>query len=448
VREQFSFKNIYKLAWPAIASHATVMFVGIIDLAFIARLPSATVAIAAASIANNVCGAIYSFLEGIRSGTTILVAQFYGANDKKNISRTLMLALYYASIIGVLVLVVTPLISKFIYHLIGNKIAHLGNPYLIIRLIGLPFHLIIFAIIGLFRGLKNTFIPMCITITICLFNLIFNYIFMYGSYGLPKLGMNGVALGSASAYFISFLISILLVLTLPISKKYVNFQNSFKPLKKTFVKVGTEIGAYSGIVIIALFAFVFLYIPQGAQVIAAHQIAFQSFMVTYLFPMGFFVATSIIISKLFGEKEYHFIIPATVKIWVASLPVVGVIALLTAIFAPNIAHFFSPGDSYVANLATGAIYQICIIQLLCTFFAVLKGALTALKDTRFVLIAGTITSYLFFIPLTYILGIKLGYGIWGGYLAFILWTALDNVIFGFRFAHIMTNRLFFDRLSA
>ena len=451
-----SFKNIYELVWPAILSHATVMLIGITDLAFIARLPQATIAVAAAAIANNVCGALYSFLEGLRSGTTILVAQFFGAKNEKNITKILTLALNYAVIIGIVLFAITPILSLGIFSLMEKPLAAMGHPYLILRLSGLPFHLIIFAIIGLFRGLKNTIIPFFITLAICLFNILFNYCFMYGKCGSPMLGMNGIAIGSASAYFVSFLLSAIILVSLPISKKYVDLKSKFKSLQKLFIKIGLEIGLYSGIVVIALFLFVGIFIPQGSQIIAAHQIAFQVFLITYLFPTGFFITTSIIIGKMYGEhnikkgsspkegssskaspsikKSTHgLIIPTTIKIWIASAPIIGTVILLTAIFAGSIAHFFSPTDKLVAKLSQEAIYLICGVQALCSVFSILKGALSAVKDTRFLLTWGTITSYLIFLPLTYLLGIKLGYGIWGGYIAFLIWTALDDIIFGWRF---------------
>lgn len=433
MREQFSLANIYKLAWPAIISHATVMFVGVIDLAFIAKLPISVVGVAAAAIANNVCGAIYAFLEGLRTGTTILVSQFFGADETKKIPSILNLALHYALMISIILLIATPFISIAVYNIVNGKLKAVGCPYLNLRLMGLPFHLTIFAIIGLFRGLKNTVIPMLITVVIALINMGLNYVLMYGMFGIPPMGMNGVALGSAFSYAIVALICFILIYKLPLTKNHVNFKAPIKPFKRMFAKLGTEIGIYSGIIVVALFMFVVLFIPLGEQIIAAHQIAFQVFMLTYLPPMGFFVAASIIISKLLGEKEPHHIVPATIKIWFASLPLIGTITIATAIFAPSIAHFFSPLDKTVAKLATTSIYQICVIQVLCSVFAVLKGSLSAVKDTRFVLVAGTLTSYIFFIPLAYILGIRLGYGIWGGYLAFILWTLLDNIIFGFRF---------------
>jgi len=448
MKKNFTIKSIYKLAWPAIISHATVMFISIIDLTFIAKLQVATVAIAATAIANNICAAIYAFLEGLRSGTTVLVARFSGANRENDISKVINVALLSALLIGIILAIIAPVASFLLYSHIGKaEITKLGYPYLTIRLMGLPFHLIIFSIIGTFRGLKNTFYPFIITISTCFANILFNYAFTSGIFGLPQLSMKSIALATAIAYFLGAALSFIFLLKTPTSKKYINFKarlklkhkGFFKHFRKTdkkilksFVKLVTEIGLYAGVLVLAFFVFISMFTALGPKNFTAHQIVMQVFLATYLPPMGFFVASAIIIGKILGEKQGHLVIPVTRKIWLSSLPIVGSIASLAAVFARPIAIFFSRGDPEIISVTVPSIYLVCAAQLLSSAYLVVKGSLTAAKDTRFVFIVGTMTSYLFFLPLSYILGIWLNYGVSGGYIAFLSWTALDMTVFSIR----------------
>jgi putative MATE family efflux protein len=406
------------------------MFISFIDLAFIGHLEAATTAIAAAAIANNVCAAIYSFLEGIRTGTTILVARFFGAKQKNNISKTINLAICSAIIVGITGFLLVPIIGPFLYSFMKNHgISKIGVPYLTIRLIGLPFHLIIFAIIGIFRGLKNTFYPFLITITICFSNALLNYIF------IPKFAVptNAIAFATALSYIIGTLISLIFLFRIKLTRQFLRLKTNFRPLVKTFVRTGTEIGLYSGVVILALFIFVFLFTALGTTALAAHQIVFQLFLLTYLPSMGFFVAAAILVGKILGEKKHNLVIPAAIRIWRSSIPLVGSVLVLVALFAPYIAHFFSPTDPVVAKTARNSIYLICVMQLFVSIYLVIKGALTAAKDTRFLFVVGTITTYLFFLPTSYFYAIHLGYGVFGGYCVFLLWSILDTIIFSWRF---------------
>jgi len=428
MRKNFSLLAIYKIAWPAIIAHATVMFVSIIDLTFIAKLPTAAIAIAAAALANNICAGVYSALEGIRSGTAVLIARYHGSDEQKKISQTLTLALAAALLMGVTLLLISPLISFLTYRWPNTKyMANLGRSYLAIRLIGLPFHLTILAIIGIFRGLKNTVIPFTITMIICAVDIFLNYGLM------PRFGMDGIAVATAVAYILGAAASFVFLIKHPLTKSYVNFKDSFQPVFKTFVRLCTEIGLYAGSLIIAFTVFIGMFARLGHIQFTAHQIAFQIYLATYLPPMGFFVAASVLLGKVLGEKREEMAFPVIRKVALASIPIVGGISLFVALSAHKIAAFLSAQNPVIIKLAIPSIYLVCVTQTISAFYLILKGALTAAKDTRFVFFAGTLSSFIFFLPASYILGFKLGYGVWGAYFAFLLWTLVDVTIFSIRF---------------
>jgi len=140
-----------------------------------------------------------------------------------------------------------------------------------------------------------------------------------------------------------------------------------------------------------------------------------------------------LVGRIIGGRQEKYIIPATIKIWLSSLPVVGGLSFFVAIFSHKIAAFLSPNNLVVVKLAIPSIYLVCLTQIACSIYLVLKGALTAAKDTKFVFIAGTISSFVFFLPASYFLGITLNYGVFGGYLAFLLWTIVDVFVFSVRF---------------
>jgi len=56
---------------------------------------------------------------------------------------------------------------------------------------------------------------------------------------------------------------------------------------------------------------------------------------------------------------------------------------------------------------------------------VMRGVLTACKDARFIVYEGLVSSYIIFLPLAYLFAIQLGYGVYGGYIAFLFWCFTD-----------------------
>lgn len=438
MRSQYTLPRIYELAWPAIISHATVMFLSMTDLAFASRLTNATLVIAATAVAHNASAAIYSFLEGLRIGTTVLVARFWGekltegsvnSDATVRISKTINSAFQIALILSITLVIASPFLSMFVFGFLEPQISALGKSYLMIRLLGIPFHLIIFVITGMLRGLRNTILPFFVTLVVCISNLLLNYLFIQI---LPTSQVHAISIATVVSYVIGAIFSIVLFFRLPLTNIYINFKLRSIKMLRELTRIGLEIGFYACIVVVALFLFILTFKALGPQALAAHQIVFQTFLIAYLAPMGFFIASSIIIGKLIGENDTKSVIPATIKIWATSLPLILGISILCSIFASTIATFFSPQDPVVAQTATNAIYLICIVLFFYSIFSVLKGTLTAAKDTRFILVAGIITSYFIFLPLSYFMGITLGYGIFGGYLAFLFWTILDCTILTIR----------------
>ncbi|MFA5075092.1 MAG: MATE family efflux transporter [Candidatus Babeliales bacterium] len=425
-------RNILKLTWPTIVSQATVTAVGLVDLFFIGQISVA--AIAAVSIANSFITTLYYSLEGIKTGTAVLTANYSGAGEKNNISKTLKLGLIFAIIIGLFLAIFSPLISKSISIIFACSDISQDyiEQFLAIILAGAPFTLTVFVISGFFMGLKNTFIPFVITFIIFLTNAGLDYLLISGKCGLPQMGVCGVATGSLIAYIIGSILAITFLLKHKLTKDFIKIKVKIKKLIKEYLRLFIEIGIYTGLLTLAVLVFIFMIKKLGARAIAVYEITHQVFLVSFLPPYGFQVAAAVIIGKFLGAKQKDLILPATKKIMLLCFIIVFVITLLTYIFANNIAVFFNSTDPYVASLTTITIRLVCIEQMFSPISYVCRGALTGLKDTRFIAIAGFATAYLFFLPLAYILSICMNYGVIGGWLAFIIWAMLDSIVFFWR----------------
>lgn len=116
-----------------------------------------------------------------------------------------------------------------------------------------------------------------------------------------------------------------------------------------------------------------------------------------------------------------------------SFSVILVTSSLLFFFASIVSNFFSPADKLVAEKAAETLKLVCVGQLFSSVYMVLRGALTGCKDTRFIVYEGWISGYLIFLPLAYLLAIKSGYGVYGGYVAFLVWCITDCVALVFRF---------------
>lgn len=427
-----SYKIIGKLALPIIISQSVVLISGIIDLAFIG--PYGTEAIAAVSIANALCATLFNFLEGFRIGTTVLIAK---ASASKNLSKGIAVVntgLFLAGMIGITIIAFAPDISNAVYDIVGNEqIKYHGLEYLTVWLWTVPLILFSYVLVGLFRGLGDTATPLYSTIVICILNVFLSYLFVYGKFGLPSMGVKGAAWGTMFANFVGLLITVYLVLKKPLTSKYITLkQFSYKQVQE-YIALAIDVGLNTGFTLLAMLAFVCIMNQLGVVALAVHQITLQVFNFAYLPAIGFLITASIIAPKLLESQQEQLLIPTVSRICKMSLGVIFITSGLLFIFSATISNFFSPADQVVAKQAAQTIRLVCVGQLFSSIDTVLRGALTGCKDTKFIVYEGLVSGYLLFLPLAYLFAVKSGYGVYGGYVAFLLWCMIDCTALTVRF---------------
>ena len=151
----------------------------------------------------NVTYWLFGFL---RMGTGGLTAQAYGRNDKHEASTTGLRSLLISLLLGSAIIVLqVPLYSTALWIITPDSgIIDLIWTYIKICVWGAPASLGLFALNGWFIGMQNTRIPMLISITQNIVNIIVSLLFVYG-FGMK---LNGVAAGTLTAQWSGFLIGL------------------------------------------------------------------------------------------------------------------------------------------------------------------------------------------------------------------------------------------------
>ncbi len=432
MKELTSYKQIGRLAFPVIVAQSVVLVNGLIDLAFIG--PYGTEAIAAVSIANALCATLFNFLEGFRLGTTVLVSGAAAANNINKAAAVVNCGLFLVAVIGAALAVFASHISNAVYTAAGNElIRHHGTDYLTVWLWALPPILFSHVLVGLFRGLRDTATPLYGTLIVCLLNALFNYLLVCGGFGFPAVGVKGAAWGTLLANLVGLLIIVWLTATKPATRRLINLKQSFGKYLREYIRLAADIGLNTGFTLLALLVFVWVIRPLGAAALAVHQITLQIFNLAYLPAVGFLITASIIVPRLLESRRGDLLLPTVARVGKMSFGVILIISGLLFIYAAAVGSFFSPADSAVAEQASRTLSLVCLGQLFSSVYMVMRGALTGCGDTRFIVYEGLVSGYLVFLPLAYLLAIKAGCGIFGGYAAFVVWCITDCAALAARF---------------
>jgi len=406
----------------------------IADTAMIGRLgvePLAARAIGAALI-----GGIYWVFTFLVFGTTTLVGYQHGSHDARACGETYIHALLIAALGGFVVTALGIWFAPNLYRVMGADeiLLREGVPYFRIRVAGAPFTFLFYASVGFFRGIQNTKIPMLVAFLMSGMNLVLDYALIYGNLGLPQLGLRGAAVaawigqfaGAASCIIVFFL-----------SRATVSYRPSGWRLQLASVRplfrIGRDLAVRTGGLRFSLVFATGTVARMGPNSLAAHEIAFQLFMLGSDVIDGLAVAGQALAAKYLGsnQKDSAYRMGRTLIICGAVAGCLFAAAFLGA--QKSIVRFFTNSSAVIVTLGGGIFVVLALLQPMNGIVFVLDGLLIGAHDTRFLMRAMLIGTLGIFVPLSW-LSLQLGWGlsgIWTGVSALMAWRLGTNA---YRFA--------------
>ncbi len=195
-------RRIINLALPSIVSNITVPLLGLVDTAITGHMGEARYigAIAVGSMVFNIMYWLFAFL---RMGTGGITAQAYGRKDFEEAELTGLRAISISLLIGLAIIILQyPLLHLAMWFIAPDEnVMQLVYSYCYICIWGAPASLGLFALNGWFVGMQNTKIPMLISITQNVVNILVSLLLVY----CLKMKIEGVALGTLIAQWAGFI---------------------------------------------------------------------------------------------------------------------------------------------------------------------------------------------------------------------------------------------------
>ena len=191
-------RKILQLAIPSIVSNITVPLLGLVDVAIVGHLGSASY-IGAIAVGGMLFNMIYWIFGFLRMGTSGMTAQAYGKRDLTEVVRTLLRAVGVGLLISLGLWILQSPILRGAFVLIDatEEVKRWASLYFNICIWGAPAILGLYGFAGWFIGMQNSRFPMFIAVTQNIVNIAASLCFVF------VLGMKveGVALGTLIAQY-------------------------------------------------------------------------------------------------------------------------------------------------------------------------------------------------------------------------------------------------------
>lgn len=206
LRDKWFVRTLITLSLPVAFQNLINTLLNAIDSVMIGSLGS--VEIAAVGFANQVFLVLGTMLFGICTGCGIFISQFYGKGDYDSIKKSVALNVIMAVAVSLVFTVFARFYPETLLRLFTNDTAviRIGCDYMRVIAISYVPMAISLSFAFALRAVGKQHIPLIVTI-ICLFiNADCNYVFIFGKFGLPRMGAAGAALGTVIARFAELII--------------------------------------------------------------------------------------------------------------------------------------------------------------------------------------------------------------------------------------------------
>jgi MATE family multidrug resistance protein len=419
-----------KLSYPVILGMLGHTFVAFADNIMVGQLGTAE--LAAVSLGNSFVFIAMSLGIGFSTAITPLVAEADGAKDQAAGKSALKHGLVLCTLLGLSLFGLILLAKPLMHHMKQPpEVVELALPYLDLVAFSLV-PLIIFQAFKQFsEGLSQTKYPMYATILANVVNITLNYLFIFGSFGLPKLGIVGAAIGTLASRVIMVAFIWYLLKRKKKFESYVTHFN-FKEIENRVMKKIISLGFPSALQMffeVAIFtAAIWLSGVLGKNAQAANQIALNLSSMTFMVGMGLSVAAMVRVGNQKGlrnHKELKRIAESIFFLTFILEVAFAAIFLLGRHWFPTI--YLDVDD--IVNQADNAEVIIVAAELLlvAAFFqisdglqVVVLGALRGLQDVKIPTFITFVAYWLIGFPISYYLGLHTRFesaGIWIGLLS-------------------------------
>ena len=447
------FKYNLKLATPVILGMLGHTVVQLVDNIMVGQLGTAE--LAAVSLGNSFMFVAMSLGIGFSTAITPLVAEADGENNFEAGKSSFKHGLFLCCVLGVLLFLMV-FVAKPIMYAMNQppEVVDLAMPYLSLVSVSL-IPLVIFQAFKQFSdGLSLTRYPMYATIAANVVNIILNYIFIFGKFGMPALGVVGAAIGTLASRVI-----MVVYLWYVLSKHYkardyvlnIKIFTLSKKMLKKLVGLGFPSALQMFFEVAIFTAAIWLSGILGKNPQAANQIALNLSSMTFMVAMGFGVASMIRVGNQKGLKRFKELRRIALSIFLLSTLLAIVFAVVFVLFHEALPKLYLDFDNeaefadnfQVANIAAKLLIIAAIFQISDTVQVVALGVLRGMQDVKIPTIITFIAYWLIGFPISYYLSMHTEYtsaGIWMGLLAGL--TA-SGIMLYLRF-HFLSRKLIED----
>jgi putative MATE family efflux protein len=431
--ESIDYKKMFAIIMPIFVDQAFLILMSLLNTAMISS--AGVAAVSAVSMVDSLNIFLANVFTAVATGGTVIVAQYKGSGNSAMVSKTATQAISACTILSVLLSALVIIFHTSTLNVLFGKaeadVLNNAKLYLIGSCLTYPFIAIFQAVIGTLRGVGETKPCLKLSLLMNVVNTILNVLLIT----IFKLGVEGLVISTVIARILGVAASLIYV---------TKYNRTIRFKLKNALRI--DISILKKVMYIGLpFAAEQLFFNGGKLltqtfIVQLGTLALTSFAIgnsiALLFQIGpnaLGIAIVTVVGQCIGKRNIQdarkFIFSL---LGFSSILFLIADAILLPLF-PFLIKMFNPPDEIVPTIFTMTLISAITQPTLWSLSFIMPSALRAAGDSNFTSIASLLSMWLLRVVLGYTLGITLGFGIIGVWVAMNVEWGMRGIIFFWRF---------------
>lgn len=203
------YKDMIRLALPIVMQNLITTAVSSADVVMLGFVSQT--ALAAGSLASQIMFILNLVYTGISSGIIMLAAQYWGKKDTRTIEKIMGIGMRLSILISLLFFILALFSPSLLMHIFTNDSSLFGPGETYLRIVSFSYLFMSISQVYLctMRTIERVIFATVVNGTALVLNIVLNAVFIFGLFGLPKMGIAGVALATTIARFVELSLCIM-----------------------------------------------------------------------------------------------------------------------------------------------------------------------------------------------------------------------------------------------
>jgi len=421
-----SFKEINKIAVPAIIAGIAEPLISLTDIAVIGNVKENSIeALAAAGIVGSFLSAIIWIVAQTKTAISAIVSQHLGANRLHAVKTLIPQAILFNLLLSFLIYGLTAFFAEAIFSAYNadGLILQYSQEYYTIRALGYPLTLVTFAIFGIFRGLQNTLWAMKCSLAGAAVNVGLDFLLVYGVEGyISPMHLAGAAYASLAAQG-----TMLIMALYYFFKKtpfHLKLSFTINPQMKPLLLMAANLFVRTAALNFAIFLANAYATDYGKNYIAAQSILMNIWLFFSFFIDGYANAGNAIGGRLLGAKDYTRLWNLSKDISKYAVFIALILMGVCGLFYQEIGLIFNKEES-VLVLFSSVFWIVLLMQPINAIAFMFDGIFKGLGEAKYLRNVLLVATFLGFTP-ALLLGDYFGLKLYAIWIAFFVWMLIRS----------------------